>query len=233
MEKIIVVILENDTRKCDKNVANLSKLFSDAKLKAYVLNPIFKGQFSCKLNNSDFIENYKCKKALEFAKDVAGDTHVLVVKDSSICQLSPLLLHEKISTLLKSGKDLCYLTSESDDCLTYKLLYDNIYTSRRPTSTQCILFNAYARDYILNNFNIRDLSLSNYLNSLISKHILKSCVCFPNIFFYDITFATKKKDLLKTNLCTNANTDNADFSYSYLCLILIACLFLCFFILYQ
>lgn len=233
MEKLIVIILENDTRKCDKNISFLYELFIKTGFTTFVLNPIFKGKFSCKLNNNDFIENYKIKKVLEYAKETANEKHVLILKDSSVCQLQPDFLYKKIINLLKLDKDLCYLSSESDECLSYKLIHDNIYTSRRPTSTQCIIYNPYARDYILNNFNIRETILSNYLNNLITKSILKSCVCFPNIFNYDISYATKKRDLLKTNLCSNINSNDTEFSYSYLCLTIIACLFLCFFVLYQ
>lgn len=204
-KKMLVIILQSETKQCDNNIANLKHLFSD---------PFFIVQV-CKVDEDINIDNHHMRKALNFAAEGPYQNYqptyawaklpVLIVKDSSVSYLDRNLIKERILTALDkaSHADLYYLCKWNDACHKFVDVdnSEDLKYSLQPTSTQAIIYSSSSRDKVREALLETKLNLSEYLNLQISQSKLSAVIFSPNIIQYDINLARTKDDFLKLNEC--------------------------------
>lgn len=231
MQSVLVIILKCETRDCDPNIKNLKNLFTDD---LFVLK-IFTGNeqdFNTDYNNNKKLrDNYLLRSALLYAKSSQWkDLPCLIIKDSSVCQLSTINLKNKIIKALKkaSSADLHFLCKWNDVCEKYFNVDDddddqNLKWAINPTSTQAIIYKPSCRDYLINILDNPHIDYSDFLNRQISNKKLFATIFVPNLINYDINLATSKEDYKKLNECatgSSSQTSSQD-NYIYIWLILI------------
>lgn len=218
---VLVIILNQYTKPSDKNVENLSQLFSDPYfiVKVCQVDPPTDIPPSKTLTKEQYIENYYNQKVLTYAADGPYDDigqslfywsklPVIIVKDNSISVLPPVEMKNRISTSLSKAEkaDLFYLCKWNDACNKYIDIDTNLKWSTQPTSTQAILYRPSARDYTRNALNNTSQTLSDLLNSNIQNGKLAATVFFPNIVDFDINLAVNNSDFSKLNECSSVQT---------------------------
>lgn len=144
-KSVLVLIIQGETRPCNKNIENLKWIFSDPYFIVQVCDieippdiPI-----SRTLSRNDYIENYYMRKALDYAAEgpytvddegnIIHQKHwhklpCIIIKDSSVSNVTPsgetfddqLIggMKRRISVALEKAKqaDLFYLCTWSDRC---------------------------------------------------------------------------------------------------------------------
>lgn len=223
---VLVLLLQCETRACDKNIENLKWVFSD---------PYFIVQV-CKvppqiIKNIAHEENYNMQKMLNYASEGPylpneegifipqkwwNKLPVIIIKDSSVSHLTPQGntnnntiiggMKKKIKTALEKAKnaDLFFLCKWNDACDKHIDVVENDNTlkwSTKPTATQAILYIPSARDYICSELLNTEVTLSELLNSHIEKEKLSATVFQPNLIDYDINLAVSNDDYAKANVC--------------------------------
>lgn len=213
-QRILVIILQCETKPADNNIKNLSLAFADPYFDVQVCNV----ESSPNITN---LENYYIRKALTFAAEgpytVNADMSIvshskwsnlpcLIIKDSSVSHVNdPKIMVERIRTAVNTAKDadLFFLCKWNDACEKYSDVESapNLKWSLQPTATQAILFRKNARDIIRKELEVATISVADVINSHIAKKKLKATVFVPNIIDFDIDLATANTDYYKMNEC--------------------------------
>lgn len=183
------------------------------------------------LTKSQYIENYFMFKALTYASEGPyflnsngelepkfwwKEIPVIIVKDSSVSNIPSkgsediITIKNRISTALEKAKqaDLFFLCKWNDYCHQYvdvstpnDFYGSKLKWSKRPTSTQAIMYTPISRDYIKQELLKSNIPLSDLLNINISQGNLLATVFVPNIIDFDIDLATSMSDFNKLNEC--------------------------------
>lgn len=226
---VLVLILQCETKSCDKNIDNLRSLFSNPYFIVQVCTISIPNNIivSKTLNKKQAIENYSFLKALNYAaegpyeindkKDLQpkynwSEMPVIIIKDSSVSNIDPRNnltgMNYRIEVALNKAKtsDLFFLCKWNDECSKYKDIEgsysgSSLKWSMKPTATQAIMYTPRARDYIRNILVDSNIPLSDLLNTNISQGKLLATVFVPNIVDFDINLATSNRDFLKLNEC--------------------------------
>lgn len=222
---VLVIILQCETRKCDKNIEQLKYLFSDPYFVVHV----------CYVEPTEDKENYDIKKIFNFSDNGPFllndkgefesqkwwcDLPTLIIKDSSVSHLSHdksiRTVKHKIKSALEKAKDadLYYLCKWNDSCEKHKDVKDcndkTLKWSVKPTSTQAIMYTKKSKSYILEQSEKSNGSLGQLLNSHINKGNLLATVFTPNIIDYDADLAISNSDYSKLNECDMSNKTNTN-----------------------
>lgn len=237
IDSVVVLILNCDTKKGDSNIKNIKWLFSDPYFIVKICTPN-----ECP-SNVTIPENYMMEVLLSYAKNgpyeednktfvnaqsTWSDKPVIIIKDSSVCNIPPdgitntIFTNEKSSLILgiknkikialanAPKADLFFLCKWDDMCNKY-LDVDNYPTDRtttlkysfQPTATQAIMYRPNARDYVRNLIIENPTThLSNLLNSHINKRKLVATVFVPNLLDFDINLVKSNSDYIKLNECS-------------------------------
>lgn len=219
---VLVVILHCEAKQSDKNVSLIKRLFSD---------PYFIVQDFHPSNREN--ENKSFKEALTFASKgpfVMENNNIqsqswwtnlpcIIIKDSSVSNISPNEMKERIKTSLEKAKtaDLFFLCKWNDECNKFTDVqnHENIKWSKKPTSTQAIMFTPKSRDNINEMLRSNNLKVGDFLNNQITEGNLLATVFVPNIVDFDVNLATSNSDYAKLNECapvSNTNNKNVDMS---------------------
>lgn len=236
--KVLVLILETETKKSDNQIENLLFLFSDP------LFEVHQCSFPKKIQ-----EDRMLKKALHYASHgpyESGkegkwkDDPVIIIKDSSICDLSPERFTKKIKDGLEYGKeaDIIYLCKWNDLCELYKDVTVSksksfLQWTQRPNGMQALLFKPKARDILYKEWmdDRYHGSIQERIQQKIKKGEWKALTYTPNIISFDIHYATTKSDYMKRNECaelkemiTNyvSSSDSSDNTMNIIYIILFA-----------
>ena len=210
---VLVLIVKLETKSSDANVENLKRVFSDPYFIVQVLTiePPPDVPTSKTLTYEEYVENYTMQKALVFAAQEFPTLPVLIVKDSSVSNITPSGMASRIKTALTKAPqaDLYYLCKWNDACNKYVDVNgvtgidhgSTLKWSVKPTSTQSIFYKTSSRDFIANELITTQLTLSQLLNNLVANGTLLATVFVPNIIDFDINLATSKEDYYKLNEC--------------------------------
>lgn len=216
--KVLVLILANfETKQCDSNVKNLKNVFS----RDYFITKVI--EFTCSkklpqnstITTAQYNELQIMKKAIEFANfgdgKVAGwpNFPVIIIKDSSVSNITPEGMEERISYALKTVKnaDLYFLTVWSDACNKQKLISPSVEGGSslnftfQPTATQAIMYTPSSRSTVKELIINSTVSYSALLNSAIGQGKLTAVTFTPNIVDFDISLARTNTDYYKLNTC--------------------------------
>lgn len=223
---MLVLILNEYTKPSDKNIQHLQTLFNDP----YFIVKVCKTDPPS--DNID-LDTYYYQKGLNYwLNSEYKNENCLIIKDNNLC----LLNTKQITKLIKSLKDadLYYLSVYSDQCdkyITYSTNDNGIMTvwTKKPTSTQSIIFTPKTRDYILTNLapttNIKLL-----INDLLQKNKLTAQAFIPNIINFDIELATNNDDYIKINQCSpitnSVNNDTTTTMILWIIIVILLVLFL-------
>lgn len=224
--KVLVLIISNfESRGCDNNVADLKEAFSNPYFITRIVAANTKKDIPSGLTISDavYTELYVMRKTLEYSstgiecssENSWNNLPVIIVKDSSVTNLTPLEMKQRISYALRKAPaaDLYFLTVWSDSCSKHKLISKNVDGGSslnwtfQPTATQAIMYTPSSRDYIKQYLvSNNNTSYSSVLNSLVSSGKMKAVTYTPNIVDYDIDLATSNSDYYKLNTCATIGT---------------------------
>lgn len=212
--KVLVIILQGETRDGDSNVEDLKKVFSDISFDTRVYNP--KIPEAVKATDNDWIvDNYRMLSALSYARSgpvVEGkrmeywkESPVLVVRDSSVCNLtSPTEMGARVQKMVHSGNSdhmilLCTWNDECDKYVNSKVT--GLKWTSHPTTTQAILYRPEWRDATIDLLKKSTIPLTDEFAKLISRGTLRATAVTPNLIDYDLSLATKDEDYAKANRC--------------------------------
>lgn len=225
---VLVIIVKHETREGDDNINQLKRLFSDPYFTVQVLNI----NIPKNIVGKSRVENYLMYKALTYASEGPyflnsdGDLEpkfwwetipVIIIKDSSVSNLTSKEMKKRISSAIKKSDevDLFFLCKWNDSCEQYINVLENnhfgskLKWSKRPTSTQAIMYTPKSREFIRKELLNSNVPLSDILNSNIFKGTLKATVFVPNLIDFDIDLASSKEDYYKLNECsTPRNKEN-------------------------
>lgn len=239
---VLVIILKQETRKCDKNIENLKLLFSSQ----YFIVEICEISDIIDRNMIDK-ENYDMKKILNYINngpyllDEEGvyqpqywwkELPTIIIKDSSVSHLTPenniYGIKHKIKTALEKANnaDLFYLCKWNDSCEKQREVENfpdkTLKWSVKPTATQAIMYTKKTRDYISEQLEKSNVTLGELLNANINKSKLSATVFTPNLLDYDINLAVSNSDYNKMNECDTAvNTQVTNTNNTYLLIIVL------------
>lgn len=207
---ILVLILQLDAKPLNKNIQYLQQLFSDPYFVIEVFNTdlpdkVPKGN---SLNLDYYQNNHLVMKALEYAKEKHNEKPCLLIRDdtTTVLPVTGTIMKDKISKILSDVKDvdLIFLHKRNDRCdkfIQVKGQDNSVKWSFQPTSTQAIIYNTSARDYICKSLIKTNTSLSDMLNFFTSQKILKAVVFLPNLVNFDVDMAISNNDYNKMNEC--------------------------------
>jgi hypothetical protein len=241
---VLVLIVQLETKSIDNNIENLKWVFSEPYFIVQVvkIEPPPNVPNNKTLTYNQYVENYTMQKALTFATEGPytinsqgivesqyewTDLPVIVVKDSSISNLTPSGksnvpgeviggMRIRIETALSkaSQADLFFLCKWNDACNKYVNITgignidhgSTLKWSVQPTATQAIMYKTTTRDFIATELITSQIPLGELLNSLIIKGTLLATVFVPNIVDFDISLATSNSDYYKLNECAVIQT---------------------------
>lgn len=218
MSVLVLVLVGFESRPCDPNVKNLEILFSDPyfmfkKLRVQQISPKPGGR-SSPLTDVQWSENYRIRKALDYAAREFRDLPVLVLKDSSVSWLSYQMMKERVEHLLTIKSDLHFLTVWDDWCQEYQTAKNErgeechgVVWSKHPSSTQAVIYTPESRDYVRHKLIDTKLPLGKLFNKWVrgsrgtEGEMLRATACVPNLIDFDITLSTSVQDHQKLNQC--------------------------------
>lgn len=217
--KLLVLILTNfESRPCDPNVKQLEHLFSNPHflVKKVNVEQIPPKQKKSVLTELQWSENYRMRKALDFAAKRSADLPVLVVKDSSVSDLHPDAMWKRISTALQHETDFHFLTVWGDFCATSHMVNreNRLIETRHPNSCQAVIYSPDARDLIRSKLIDSRLPLPVLLNTHVDgtypglKEPLRATAFNPNIVHFDVSLSTSIQDYHKLNHCAGPNSED-------------------------
>lgn len=206
---IPVLILISD----NKDIKNIEHLFSSPMFKIYKFN----GEMLDALEYSSKIEE--------------KDSPVIIVRDSSISDLTPDIIENKIKKALKYLKEntLIFLC-KWQDCLQKYLLIDediNLKKSYKTISDQGIIFSKDMRDKFIKSENAKAMSFQLYMHYLYDNTKITTYVFDPNLINYNSVYAKSTDDYLKTNAYSDKKKEEKKENTTYN---LILFFFICFII---
>jgi hypothetical protein len=227
---VLVIILRCETKPCNKNIANMKRLFMDNYFIVHeceVDPPEVIPQHK-NMNISSYFEKYFMIKALKYAhegpylKNAEGlvepmawwaNIPCIIIKDSSVSNVTGTMKN-RIQIALKSAPeaDLFFLCKWQDSCdqHTDVIGLDNadggstLKWSVQPTSTQAIMYTPKARELLIKSLQASPTTTSDTINHIISRADLSATVFVPNIIDFDIDLATSDSDYIKLNECLTA-----------------------------
>lgn len=200
-----VAIVNCATRGCDSNISNLERIFHDEFFTVTIVNP----------KNCDDL--FATKEILESFHN--SDEPLLILKDSSICQLSSKSLSKMIKQALRYASenhlDLLYLCSAGERCEKQSdLLYFEDGTRLRTTggnrSTQAILYTKKARKIIMKQLNNPGKTIPEIIKQKVSSNELKVALFSPNIVHFDLEMAKSKSEYAEANVCTSMDEETSN-----------------------
>lgn len=243
---VLIIILQVETKPPDSNIENLKWVFSDPYFTTQVLkvDPPPDIPNNSTLSYDSYFENYSMRKALVFAQEgpyvgsspqyLWSKLPVIIVKDSSICNITPSGttnvdfptvpsnkviggMKNRIQVALEkaSQADLYYLCKWNDACNQYTDVVgatgsidhgSYLRWSVQPTATQAIMYTPSSRDFIANALVTATVVLGTLLNTFISQGKLLATAFVPNIIEFDVTLATASSDYAKLNECAPVAT---------------------------
>lgn len=187
---MLIIILNNKIKKCDKNIDTIKHYLSG--------------------NNIIIIEE-GYEYALKYAKKHHTNEPCLILQDTSVIQFN---LNDQLNTLLTIDANLYFLCTWNDDCNKYTKVngYHYLKWTTSSCADQAILFRPNARDYVL-----KELACKKLKYILINcHHKFKAIALIPNIVHVDFNLITSNKHLSKLNLAfvekevkKPSNTNNA------------------------
>jgi hypothetical protein len=228
---VLIIILQVETKPPDSNIENLKWVFSDPYFitQVYKVDPPPDIPANSTLSYDSYVENYSMRKALVFAQEGWPKLPVIIVKDSSICNITPsgttnvnfpTIPSNKVIGGMKnriqvaldkaSQADLYYLCKWNDVCNQYTDVVgatgsidhgSYIRWSVQPTATQAIMYTPSSRDFVANALVTATVALGTLLNNYIAQGKLLATAFVPNIIDFDITLATSASDYAKLNEC--------------------------------
>lgn len=228
--KVLVIILQCETKACDSNIRNLKWLFSDPYFIVQICSvdvpddiPINKN-----LPYLQYVQNYRMRKALVYAAEgpyISNKTQgwwknipCIIIKDSSVSTLSfygdnstSLVMKKRIQMAISKGEkaDLFFLCKWNDACSKYINVTEptdethdgSLKWSMQPTATQAIMYTPSSRDYVKETLTTTEIPLGELLNHHISIAKLSAIVFLPNIIDFDADLSTSDDDYVKLNEC--------------------------------
>jgi hypothetical protein len=220
-DSILVIILKCETRKCDKHIKKLKKIFSDKYFTVHV----------CDINNPDdlnddilsvdkLIEKHDIYHALKYSiegpyfngesKCWWTSTPCLIIRDSSICQCNDIKNKIKKAIDRIHDADMIFLCKWNDKCEQYKQVdnNDSLKWSQSPTSTQAVIYRPKARKHLISKIEKSRKSIGSIINKCVSHKELTAAVFTPNIIEYDIDLARNVLDYKKLNICAELKNHN-------------------------
>lgn len=226
---VLIIILQCETRACDKNILQLRALFSDPYFSVQVcyIDEPEEVLANKSLSYCQYVENYRMIKALSYARDGPyshssgqkwwSDTPCAIIKDSSVSNLSAHNMKKRIMMALRKAKDadLFFLCKWNDVCDGYTDVDEDecpsLKWSLHPSSTQAIMYTPKSRDLIIDELDKSNTPLGDLLNKYIAEKSLLATVFVPNIVDFDIDLATSIDDYVKLNECAAvSNVATAD-----------------------
>lgn len=171
---MLIIILNNKIKKCDKNIDNIKHHLH---------------------GNNIIILEKGYEHALRYAKKHYCDDPCLILQDTSIIQFN---INDHINTLLTINSDLYFLCTWNDDCNKYTNVngYNYLKWTNSSYADQAILFRPNARNHVLKELACKKLK---YV-LMDCHHNLKAIALIPNIVHMDFNLITSNKHLSKLNL---------------------------------
>ncbi len=184
-DKILVIILHQETNECDPNISNLQDIFSDSYYKVEIMS------------------NYR--EALIFAHKKYPDTPTLIIKDNSIILFD---IKKHLEKVLLLNIEINYLCTWGDSCHRYINInnMDHIKMSNVSFASQAVLYLPSCRKAIIKRLKKEDIEI--VLKKYTKEH--QATVFMPNIVHFDINLAKSNSDYLKINGCLPIVSDNND-----------------------
>lgn len=217
-----VVIINCTTRGCDVNMSNLEKAFSDDLFNITKVKPE---------NCNDL---YATKEIIDLFQD--NDNPLLIVKDSSICQISPHSLSKMVRNALEHAKknkiELVYLCSSGDQCekqLDVHLFEDGtrLRTTQGNQSTQALLYTKKLKRRLSRQLFGNGKTLADVIREKIRNGELKAALFSPNIVHFDLELAASKSEFSSSNMCSSSQEQSNNTGlYIWLVILLILLIFL-------
>lgn len=223
--QVAVYLLASDVN--STRTTKLSSLFSNPlfSLNVIAISPPSNMTPEKNMSVKDLIESYRIQWCLKDAKNRYPKNHVIVAKDSSISDASPNRIADVVSAATNNGQwDVCYLSKWMDRCDLYsnkKPINGTMTTLTKtvsPHGLQAIILSPKGREVILGNqpmkngemFDLLEAPLSQNLNEKIVSGNLEATATVPNLLTYDITFANKSSDYLKTHECLVSDDESTE-----------------------
>jgi len=212
--KVLVIILQGETRAGDPHIDDLKKVFSDVSFDTRVYNPKIPDEIKA-TNDPGMIDNYRMYSALSFAKvgpsikdkkmEYWKEAPVLIIRDSSVCNLtSPTEMAARVQKMINSGNadHMILLCTWNDECDKYvNTPVTGLKWTSHPTTTQAILYRPEWRDATIGILKKSTVPLTEEFAKLIGKGTLRATAVTPNLIDYDLSLATKDEDYAKANRC--------------------------------
>lgn len=204
------------------------------------------------LTPEEVLEYYRFHHCLKIAQQHHSASPVIIVKDSTVSQVSPTIMADRINSTLQHGHwDICYLARWLDRCdlHTENLALGESATilakAQSPHGTQALMLTPQGRDLLLEDkfFNHSEVeavhhfgvhhNLDTLLNKAILHNQLRAVVFKPNLVSFDSTLAVADADYVKSHDCLHqlavaqqvaSGSGSTASSFSWLWLILIVAL---------
>lgn len=191
-------------------------------------NPVFRVEFIDYNDSDEANDHVYVKKALTHAYANFSDSHVLVIKDSSVTNATDELLANVCYTVTKMGNwDIFYLCKWLDRCDKYrddpdKKSFDGeqgtYHRTYSPFGIQAMMFTPKTRDILLGfremtngkKFELIRSSLDKQLNYEIDQLNLKATSMSPNLFEFDPMRARTIDDYKKLTHCRDEDYQNME-----------------------
>lgn len=211
----VYIVVGDDANKTEA----MRRLFDHPLFVTYIVSmevPASWLQQHSSLKQEDAEEFYQYYWCLSDAKKRMPDNYVLIIKDNSTTNVSPVNLAEILMAACQNKTwQLCYLTKWQDRCDLYtdkvKLgtTASILAKTYSPHGCQAILFSPEGRNIVLNehkmkngeNFRVTS-SLDTSLNYAIKEGHLDATCIIPNLVTYDITTIRKDADYAKCQECS-------------------------------
>lgn len=218
--KLLVIIIKHETRNGDSNVNKLRKLFNHPDCHVAVQQFSVPSQLRESEAEDYIIDNYNMIKAMVYAANgpLSSDGRmlknwsklpVLIIRDSSVCNISQKDLMPRIQTALDSGNgdDMMFLCIWQDECNKHADTdVDEMKWTNNPTSTQAIIYRPSGRDRAIKLLEDNLQPLGSLLNREIKNGNIKATAFRPNLINYDMDLATSQEDYMKANACLPITT---------------------------
>jgi hypothetical protein len=219
--KVLVIILKGATKHNNDNIKQLQEIFSSSYFHTIVLDvgkpPIIPINLS--ITQAQYIDNYRMLKVLNYSRYHYGSMPCLVVRDNSVSNLSPSDMANKVNDSLRAQSDMVFLCVWNDLCNKYadvneakNQMGSSVVWTVQPTATQAVLYSTTAREYIIEQLNTTNNTISGVINIAVGSGALLAVAFVPNILDYDINLATQNSDFSKLNQCSTASTNNTPVS---------------------
>ena len=168
------------------------------------------------LSKEEAISNYRILWCLKDAKTRHPDSHVIIVKDTSVSDASPDRIADIVSGAMSNNDwHLCYLSKWLDRCDLYseKKPINGTMTviakTHSPHGMQAVMFSPHGRDVIRGEkpmkngeyFSADKKAIHNAIHEAIMNGNLHATCAVPNLINFDTNAASRPSDYLKSHEC--------------------------------